>query len=288
MERYAFNISKRLTVEIGDMTMMSQMISEDRHLSTSNASTDIAKTIIVSQSLMLVIGERFTSLSGEPKYAFLRFSIGYHQSTTARCGYHLVSVKRENPIGAEGTKATAVKRGAETLGRIFYDRDIIPVGDLKDSVYMVRHTVESHRDDSLWFSTRARYSILYDIGEKVGVHIPRIPFRIHKHRIGSQISHRIGRSTEGERLDYHFVGRLHTTSDKSQMDGRCAGSECHHLLIGSHILFQIFLECIHIGAQRDHPIRFERLFHVTLLCSIRRHVGKTKIYTIFGHRLLYF
>ena len=55
MKIYALNFLESLSVKLGDMLMMTDMLVYNRHLPTSNARTDITHAIVITDFRMLIV-----------------------------------------------------------------------------------------------------------------------------------------------------------------------------------------------------------------------------------------
>ena len=99
---YSIYIGKQLSVKLGGVTMVGDVFAGDGHLSTTDACTDIAHTIVVTNLLVQVVGHRFTSLRSKEHDAFLRFFVGTNQCTATAGGYHLIAVETHDTELTEG------------------------------------------------------------------------------------------------------------------------------------------------------------------------------------------
>ena len=177
----SFHIGQQLLVHALHVPVMRQMVIHHRHLSASDTCTDVAHAVVVAHRFVLVIGISLACLGGVPHYGVLVLGAGAHECTASAGGYHLVAIETEHAVPAEGAQSAAAETGAETLGSVLDDGDVVLVGHPHDAVYAVRHAVEGHGDDGFGDASGLAYAVEDSLFEEHGVHIPGVGFAIHKH-----------------------------------------------------------------------------------------------------------
>jgi len=91
------------------MAVMGNMIFQHSHLTTTDTSTNITHTIIITNLFMLVMRERFTSLRSIKHCLLLGAFIRNDQSPATRSSDHLITVKRQHAKGTESTTLPPLK-----------------------------------------------------------------------------------------------------------------------------------------------------------------------------------
>ena len=87
-------------------------------------------------------------------------------------------------------------------------------------VNLVQHTVQSHRHDGLRRLSRLGYAVFDSLLQQFRIHVPRLTFRTHKHRLRTQLSNRMRTSAERIALHQYLVPRAYATGNQSQMHRR--------------------------------------------------------------------
>ena len=124
-------------------------------------------------------------------------------------------------------------------------------------------------------SAASSYTVLYSLLQQTGIHIPGFFFRIHEHRPRPQVGHRMRRRAEREALHHHLIPGPHPAGYQRQMHRSRSRRQSHHLLPLTHKLPQVVLEPVHIGPQRNHPVRIECLLYEGLLRPA--HVSQAEV-----------
>ena len=267
------------------MLMMRDVVVHDRHLTTTDTSTDITHAIVVANLLMLIVGIALAILCGVHHNLAPSVFIRRDQGTSARGGNHLIAVETQNAEFAEGTQHLTLIARAEALCGILDDRNLIAIGNLHDAVYLIGHAIESHRYDGLGFLAGLCDSVNDRLLQQVGVHVPGIALRIDEYRRCAQIRNRMTRGTEREALDNDLIARSYATGNQGQMHGRCARSQGYDALVLPNKLFEILLKAIDVWSQRHHPVRVERLLDIFLFQSRLAHVSQAQINSLH-HQIL--
>ena len=123
------------------------MFIQDGHLTATDAGTDIRHTVVVANCLVLVVGIRLAGLGGIPKDFVLQFGIVAHQRTAAGGGNHLVAIEGKHAIASEGAEYLPFIARAEAFCRVFHHGNAVLVGNRHDTVAVVGHTIQCHRDN---------------------------------------------------------------------------------------------------------------------------------------------
>ena len=180
-----------------------------------------------------------------------------------------------------------VEARTETLGRVLYNGNIVSVGDLHDAVDAVRHAVERHRHNRLGLASGFGDAVLDRLLKQLGIHIPRLPLGIHKHRRSAEVSHRMARGAERKRLHQHLIARSDSARNQRQMHRRRAGRESHNLLVKRRLavtpvdkFFEIFFKSVYVRAKRHHPVLVKCLLYI--IHFLAAHVSQAKQNT-FAH-----
>ena len=195
------------------------MLARHQHLSTANTRADIGQAIVITQILVLVVGEGLTRLRGEMKHARFRFLVGADQCAAAGGRDHLVAVETQHSETAEGPEGLAVKPATKRLGAVFHDRNTILVGNGKNPIHLVRHAVERHGHDGLGRAAGLCNAIFDDLFQQVRVDVPSILFAVHENGFCAKIANRIDGCAEGESLGEDFVSGFHAAANETQVDG---------------------------------------------------------------------
>ena len=95
------------------MLVMGNMIIGYSHLTTADAGTDVAHTVVEANLLVLVIWITFPILSGVHHYLLPFLLIIRDEGSAATRSNHLVAVEAQHAVLAEGTQHLAVVAGAE-------------------------------------------------------------------------------------------------------------------------------------------------------------------------------
>ena len=259
------------------MLVMVDMFLYHRHLSATDTCTNITHTIVVANGRMLIVRISITRLRGIPHDGILVLHALTNQGATTRSRNHLVPVETQHTELTESAQYPSVKLRAKALGSILHYRNIVTVGNFHNPFAIVRHTVESHRNNRLWLLSYLGDTVFYRLLQQHRVHIPSFRLRTHKHRLGTQISDRMRRGTESKALYQHFISRTDTASYQCQMYCCRTRTQCHHFMCAARKLFQILLKSIYIRSQRYYPIGIKCLLHIFLFQSGFAHVGEAEI-----------
>ena len=288
VHRDAIHIRQQLLIERLHMLMVRNMLIHNRHLTTTNACTHIAHSIIIADFLVLIIRITLAILRGIHHHLAPSLVGRRNQRTATAGGNHLIAIKTQHTVAAKRAQHTPLIARAKALGSILNHRNIVAIGNLHNAIAIVGHAIERHRNNRLRLTPRDGNSILNSRLQQVRVHIPSVGLRIHKHRRGAKVSDRMRRCAKREALHYHLIAGTHTASHQRQMHGSRAGRQSHHTLTGNPIRkplgvgfidkrLQILLKSIHIRAQRHHPIRIKSLLNILLLHPGLRHMSQTQI-----------
>ena len=130
------------------------MVFHHSHLSAADTGANIAHAVVIADSLMLIIRISLSGLGGIPHNLVGSLLVRANQGTTTTGGDHLVTIKGEYTILAEGPQHLTIIARAKTLGSILDDGDIVLLPYLHDALDIVGHTVQCHWHDSLGVFTR--------------------------------------------------------------------------------------------------------------------------------------
>ena len=275
---------------------------EHGHLSAADAGADVAHAVVVAYFLVLVVGESLAGLGGEEHDTLFAGRVGADKGAAARGGDHLVAVETQHAILAEGAAYLPVVARAEGFGSILDEGNAVFFGHGHDVANPGRHAVEVDHDDGARLAARLFHAVADGRLEQFGVHVPGVGLGIDEDRRGPQVSHGVRGGAEREALAHHLVARPDAQSDESQVHGRRARGEGHHLLSlqrflhpallslpagGAGVarrcsgdeLLQVALKSVDVGAQGHHPIGVECLLHI--FHFIARHVCQTENDSLF-------
>ena len=258
-------VAECVSIQLGDMLVMLDVIIDHRHLTPSNTGADITHTIVETNVLMLVVWERFAGLSGIEKNTLGSLLVGTYQCTATRSGDHFVAIETHDAETAESTGHLAFVFRAESLGRVFYYGNLITVGNLHDLVDIGWHAIHVDRHNSFGFFTRLLNAVLDGVFKLVGVHVPSGFFRAYQNRGGTQVDGRIAGGCESETLADDIVAFTHTKANHGQMYSGGAGGQCHHFLVLAGKALKVLLKGIDIRAKRCYPVSikcFLNVFHL--------------------------
>ena len=124
------------------------------HLSSANTGAHVAHTIIITDGRMLVIGISVTGLSSIPHNLIFIFRILTNQGSSTRCSDHFVAIETQHTKTAKGTQHSTVETRSKSLCRILYHRNTIPIGNRHNLIYLIRHSIKSHRHNRLRITPR--------------------------------------------------------------------------------------------------------------------------------------
>ena len=179
------NILQQFHIQGLYMFMMSDMIIQNRHLSTTDTGTNITHSIIIPDCRMLIIRISIARLGSIPHHVVGFLGIPADQSTTTRSRNHLVSVKAQYTELAKRTQYLTIKPATHTLGSILYNRNTIFIRDGTDLINPIRHAIQGHRDNRLRITACFLLPIQDSLFQKHRVHIPGFLFRTYKYRFRS-------------------------------------------------------------------------------------------------------
>ena len=156
------------------MLVVRNMCIQYGHLTTTDTCTHITHAIVESDGRVLIIWIRIACLCGQPHNLVSLFCIAANQSATATGGNHLVTIKRKHTILTEGSKYLTIKARTHTFGSILHHRDAIFVGDSHNLIYLIRHTIECYRHDSLRIFSSFLFTVKDCFLQQFRIHIPCI------------------------------------------------------------------------------------------------------------------
>ena len=191
MNSNALYISQQLFIHLLHVFVMSKVVIYHRHLSTTNASTNVRHTIVVTYLLMLIVWVAFTILSCVHHYLSPMLLILCDKRTTTRSSNHLITIERQHTILTKGSKHLSFVARTKALSSILYDRNTILIGYLHDAVSLIRHTIQSHGN----YCFRILASFLLAVNncflQQFRVDVPCVRLRVHQHRCSPKIRHRM-------------------------------------------------------------------------------------------------
>ena len=158
-----FHILQQFLIQCLNMLVVGNMRICNSHLPTTNTGTNVAHTIIITDSRMLIVRISITSLGSIPHNSIFVLCIPANQSTTTRCGYHLITVKWQHTKPSKGTQHLTIIFATKSLCGIFNNWNLIFVCNLHDFLAIVRHTIKCHRNNSLRFLTGFGDTIFYSL-----------------------------------------------------------------------------------------------------------------------------
>ena len=190
------------------------MIIEHLHLTTTNTCTHVTHTVVVTDFRMLIIRVRIARLSSVPHNIVCILLVTANQRTTTRSRNHLVAVERQHTKTTERTQHLTIEARTQPFGGILNHRNTILVCYRHNSLTVVRHTIECHRNYCLRILTYSRLALNDSFFQQLRIHIPSFSLRVDEHWLCTKISNRMRRSTEGERLHAHLIPRLYATCNQ--------------------------------------------------------------------------
>ena len=173
------------------MLVVGYVVVDYCHLSAAYTGADVTHAVVVAYGFMLIVGVRFAGLCGIPHDGVLILGIFAHQRAATGGGNHLVAVERQYSVLAECAEYLTGVARAEPFGSVLYYRNPVAVSNLHDTVYAIRHTVERHRNDGLRLAACLGYTVLDGLLKQVGVHVPRLSFRVDEHRRCTAVCDRV-------------------------------------------------------------------------------------------------
>ena len=153
------NVLHQILIQSLNVLMVSNVLIEYRHLTTTNTRAYIWHTIVETDSCMLIVRICITGLSSVPHDCVCILSITTNQSTTTWSSNHLVTIEWEYTKLTESTKDLTVETRSHTLSSIFDNRNIILICNLHNAINLIWHTIERYWDDCLWIFTRLLLAI---------------------------------------------------------------------------------------------------------------------------------
>ena len=213
------------------MLVMSEVVTQHRHLSATDTGTHIGEAIVVPDGGMVVVGIGITRLGGIP-HDFRRICLrAADQCSSARGGDHLISIEGEDAKFPEGSQHLAIKAGAHTLSSILHHGDTVLIRYRHDLIDPVGHTIERYGDDRLRVTPGLLLTVKDRPLQQSRIHIPGLPLRADKDRLGTQVGDRVRGGAEGEALHQHLVAGTHTAADQRQVNRCCTCRQADHMPI---------------------------------------------------------
>ena len=209
--------------------MMSDVILQYSHLTTTDTRTNITHTVVVTDGSMLIVRISITSLGSIPHHVVLALGILANQGTTTRSSNHLVTIEWQHAKLTECTQHLTFPSGTTALSSILHYRDTILFWNRHNLIAIIRHTIESNRNNRLRILTRLLLTIDNRLLQQLRIHIPWIRLRIDENRSSTKISNRMRRSTESKTLNANLITRTYATSQQTQMNGSSTSAQRHHL-----------------------------------------------------------
>ena len=176
--------------------------------------------------------------------------LGGHQPAVAVAAEVLAGEEAEGAGIAHAAGLLAADVGAEGLGTVLDDFEIMLVGNRLDGRHIRRLAEQVYRDDRLGLCGHGRLDL-------VRVDIEGLGIDIDEHRRGADVEDRLGGGDEGERGGDDLVAFADASGDQCQVQGVGAGGAADSMgtaQVGSGF----FLEGTHVGAE-DELGRFQCL-----------------------------
>ena len=104
-----------------------------------------------------------------------------------------------------------------------------------------------------------------------GVHIPRLPLRVDKHRLRAAVGHRIGGGGKGQALAKYRVPRLHTRENHRKVQRRRTGREGDGISLAHKFAHGLF-KFVDVLAQRRDPVFLKCVMNIFQFIALVRHV----------------
>ena len=222
-QEYPLYLLKSLLIKCMHPTVVGDMFLQYLHLAATNTRTDITHPVIVTDFLMLVIGERLTCLGSIEHGLLLCQLVRDDQSSSAGSRYHLVAVKTQYAKLAERAAFLPLVLRAQCLGCILQHGNCITAGNLHDRIHLGWHAIKMDRNYRLRLLACFCHAVLNRLFQQHGIHVPRILLAVHKHRGRSQIGHGVCRSAKRKTLTNHFVPGTYTSLNQGKMHCRRTG-----------------------------------------------------------------
>ena len=152
--------------------MVSNMVIQHGHLSTTDTGTNIAHTIVIADSGMLIIGISIASLSSIPHDGVGLLGIAADKRASSRSRNHLVAIETQYTKAAKGSQHLPVESATHTLGSILHHGNAILVSYSHNPVNLIRHTIQSHGNNRLRVLARLLLAVDDRLFQQVRIHVP--------------------------------------------------------------------------------------------------------------------
>ena len=105
----ALDILEQFLIECLDVLVVGDVFIYNRHLTTADASADVANAIVVANGFVLIIRIALACLGSVLQDFASLVGIGADESTAAGGGYHLVAIERQHAVLTECAERLAVE-----------------------------------------------------------------------------------------------------------------------------------------------------------------------------------
>ena len=188
---YPRYICEQLLIHLLHMFMMFYVSVNDCHLPPSDSRTDITHPIVISYFLMLIIRITLPILRRIHHNLAPTLLIRCNQCPTPRGGNHLITIEAQHAIFPKRPQHLSFIPASESFRCILNHGYSIPISNLHNPFYLIRHPIQCHRHNRLRIATRLSLSVFNRHLEQFRVHIPRLFLRVHEHRRSPQIRYRM-------------------------------------------------------------------------------------------------
>ena len=153
---------------------MLDMRIQNSHLAATDTRTNIRHTIIVTDSRMLIIRIRITSLRSIPHNLIGILRIAANESAATGSRNHLIAVERQHAVLAESSEHLTVETRTHTLSGILDHRNPILLRNRHNLVNVIRHTIKRHRHNSLRITPCLLLPVNDSLLQQYRIHIPSL------------------------------------------------------------------------------------------------------------------
>ena len=185
----------------------------------------------------------------------------------------LLPLKEKTAVWPKRAGRTEPVHGAERLGGVLHERDLVTPARGDDALVVGALPVEVDGDDR-GRATPFPISPVELLVEEVGIEVPRLLLAVEEDRSRADVLHRVRRRDEREGRHDHVVAGFDTGHDHREVQRRGPARQ------GDGVLAErddghLGLERVEVGTGGCEPVRVERTEHV--LALERARVGRRQV-----------
>ena len=262
-QRQAFQV---FAVACKDGPLLLHAQRQHLHLPAPNARADVAHAVVVADFLVLIPRRVLARLRGELQCVLRLILRPAQQHPAARGGDDLIAIEGKSAEVTKGAALLPIVCRTQRLCCVLDQGNIMLAANSGNFVQLRGVAVQVNDDHRLGRAVQRKGA-----AQSGGVHIPRLPLRVDKHRLRAAVGHGIGGGRKGQALAKDRVACLHAREDHRKVQRRRTGREGDRISLAHKFAHGLF-KFVDVLAQRCDPVLLKRIVDVLQFIALVRHM----------------